>query len=117
MIKNNIIINNTNIFLIRIDYIIFIINFFFIINSYNNILFFNYYISEITLKIKGNGTQKILYTGYSRKPDKIYLNGNSIKVNSKDPCGAINVQGNADQINTIVLIWNNFQGCYRSRFI
>ena len=97
--------------MIRIDCIIFIIIFFcIIINSYNDILFYNNYISEITLKIKGNGTQKILYTGYSRKPDKIYLNGNSIIENSKNPYKTINIQGNADQINTIVLIWNNFQG-------
>ena len=33
-------------------------------------------ISEIMIKIKGNGTQKILNSGFNKCPDAVYLNGN-----------------------------------------
>ena len=110
MLTKNIINNSKNIFLIRIDYIIFIINCIFLTISNNVFLFNNNYISEIKLKIKGNGTQKIFYKKNAESPNQIYLNRNLTDSKLKDKYITININGNADQENNISLIWNNFRG-------
>ena len=67
---------------------------------------------EITIKIKGIGTQNILsdsYNYYDNCPNKIYLNEELININN---CHIINIisQDNKDNIiNTVKLIWNNLR--------
>ena len=113
------IINNTKtIFLIRINYIIFIINCFFLTISNNIFLFNNNYIYEIKLKIKGNGTQKIFYKKNAESPALIYLNGKLIEKTVKNYYYiTININDNANQENNVSLIWNNFDGLLNDMFM
>ena len=64
--------------------------------------------SEISLKIKGNGIQKIIKTEKNNKPDEIYLNGNKQVFGQKDNYETINIEG--EEVNNIKIVWNNFNG-------
>ena len=64
------------------------------------------YISEITLIIKGNGTQRIFSNDFKNLPSEIYVNGiNQTKFDYK-------VYGLSNTINNITLIWDyQFKDC------
>ena len=65
--------------------------------------------SEISIKIKATGSQKIFYVKNCGKPDEIYLN-NEGNINSitKDNYEVINIEG--DEESNIRVTWSNFNG-------
>ena len=97
-----------NIFLSRFDMIIFFFSF--IISLCNDNLVIQNYISEVTIKIKGNGTQKILYPYFHKKPDEIYLNGNKVNSSNYSNYESIFINGKEETNNIIKIIWKNFDG-------
>ena len=66
-------------------------------------------ISEINLKIKGNGFQKIIKIKDVQNPDEFYLNEKKLtQINSIGSYKAINIEG--EENNNIKIVWNNFNG-------
>ena len=59
-------------------------------------------LNEITIKIKGKGSQHVLYSGYEFRPNKIMVNGNPDNIDEENK---INNLENED--NLIILKWNN----------
>ena len=63
------------------------------------------YVSEITIKIKGNGTQKILNSGFNKYPDAVYLNGSLL---GEGICN-VNLENEENILN---MIWiENIDSC------
>ena len=79
-----------------------------LIIPHNNMI--EYKFSNITLKIKGSGNQKVLSKDFNSSyyPDIIYINGNrETEIKYQYNFGTI------DKINTVNLIWNNsIDNCY-----
>ena len=74
--------------------------------SDNKSLIHKNYFSEITLKIKGNGTQSLILGPI---PDKIYLNEKIINSTKNNRYVAIKITGEKEE-NTVRIVWNNFDG-------
>ena len=58
--------------------------------------------NEIKITINGKGTQSVLYSQYSYRPDTILIDGNSYTINSQNKIS--NLQ---NEKNIITMKWNN----------
>ena len=81
-----------------------------LVNS--NLFLFNF-ISEMTLTIKGNGTQKI-FNAIHDIPTEAYLNDKLINF-TDDRYNTVYINGG--EINNIKIIWNSFNGNLRDSFL
>ena len=93
-------------------YIISIHIFYFPVISDDNLLFNMNFVCEITLTIKGNGTQKILNNNYG-KPLQVYLNDGIVNFNDNY---YRTIYINGSEINNVRIIWNTFNGNLANSF-
>ena len=102
--KKNISFSNiSNIIKINLNFLIIIIFPFISSFSLNNL---NNYYSEITLKLKGKGIQKIINCQNTNAPDKVYLNNEKIDFSKDGHYISINIEEEKEE-NIIMLIWES----------
>ena len=102
--KKNISFSNiSNIIKINFNFLIIIIFPFISSFSLNNL---NNYYSEITLKLKGKGIQKIINFQNTNAPDKVYLNNEKIVFSKDGHYISINIDEEKEE-NIIILIWES----------
>ena len=93
--------------------LLFVIFIFFPFSSNNLSLIHENYFSEITLKIKGNGTQSLILGPI---PDKIYLNEKIINSTKNNRYVAIKITGEKEE-NNVRIVWKNFNGNLGNAFM
>ena len=97
-------------------FILIILNFSLYVIPNNKNLSLDEFNSEVTLKIKGTGNQKILRTKYVQKPDNIYLNNEETNSSKSEDNNYEVININTGEENTVKIIWNNFDGCLKQAF-